>query len=155
MPGAGGRDAALNLGAHGRKQKPAAYSGAPQQAAADRFYRGVHPANRCNHGRGPHTGTLGYSDSLYFCTSLLVVPPALAFFASPEIAGSAIQRKSLVAHAGRNVDMCSGQMRRVRDVFRHWFAVLRCNSVGTALSAVPSNGASVVDKIADGHAVRT
>jgi len=106
-------------------------------------------------GEDSQTGTLRWSDSLYLWSGLPVVPLALGLFAIPEIADLAIQRKSIAGDSGGKMETRAGQLRGVRDVFRHWFLVLRCSSIGAGLGAVPGIGASVIDWIAYGHAART
>lgn len=106
-------------------------------------------------GEDSQTGTLRWSDALYLWSGLPVVPLALGLFAIPEIADLAIQRKSIARDGGRKLETRMGQLRGVRDVFRHWFLVLRCGSIGAGLGAVPGIGASVIDWIAYGHAART
>jgi TctA family transporter len=106
-------------------------------------------------GEDSQSGTLRWSDSLYLWSGLPVVPLALGLFAIPEIADLAIQRKAVAGDGSGKVETHSGQMRGVRDVFRHWFLVLRCSSIGAGLGAIPGIGASVVDWIAYGHAKAT
>lgn len=105
-------------------------------------------------GDDPQTGTLRWTfDSLYLWDGLPVVPLALGLFAIPELADMAIPRKSI---AGDNkMDHGLQQLEGVRDVFKNWFLVLRCASIGSILGAVPGIGASVIDWIAYGHAART
>jgi TctA family transporter len=106
-------------------------------------------------GEDSQTGTLRWSEALYLWSGLPVVPLALGLFAIPEIADLAIQRKSIAGDGGGKMETRMGQLRGVRDVFRHWFLVLRCGSIGAGLGAVPGIGASVIDWIAYGHAART
>src|SRR6202012_5154200 len=41
------------------------------------------------------------------------------------------------------------------DCFTNWFLVLRCASIGSVMGAIPGIGASVIDWISYGHALRT
>ena len=43
----------------------------------------------------------------------------------------------------------------VKDCLRHWFLILRCSWIGSAMGAIPGIGASVIDWISYGHALRT
>ena len=109
-------------------------------------------------GDDPQTGTLRWTfDSLYLWDGLPVVPLALGLFAIPELADLAIQQKSIAAgdDAIERQDTRRGQLLGTGDVFKNWFLVLRCASIGAGLGAVPGIGASVVDWIAYGHAART
>lgn len=109
-------------------------------------------------GDDPQTGTLRWTfDSLYLWDGLPVVPLALGLFAIPELADLAIQQKS-ISKSGDSFekqDTRLGQLEGTRDVFKNWFLVLRCATIGAGLGAVPGIGASVVDWIAYGHAART
>ncbi len=105
-------------------------------------------------GDDPQTGTLRWTfDSLYLWDGLPVVPLALGLFAIPEIADMAITRQRIAAESQVKSQM--SQLTGVRDVFRNWFLLLRCATIGSSLGAVPGIGASVIDWIAYGHAVRS
>jgi TctA family transporter len=115
-------------------------------------------------GDDPQTGTLRWTfDSLYLWDGLPVVPLALGLFALPELADLAIQQKSIAdddavkqgqkqgSQAGNRKEQLVG----VVDVFKNWWLMIRCATIGAGLGAVPGIGASVVDWIAYGHAART
>jgi TctA family transporter len=105
-------------------------------------------------GDDPQTGTLRWTfDTLYLYDGLPVVPLALGLFAVPEIADMVITRQSISGDA-KSISRWS-QWEGVKDVFRNKFLVFRCASIGTFLGAVPGIGASVIDWIAYGHAVRS
>lgn len=105
-------------------------------------------------GDDPQTGTLRWTfDSLYLWDGLPVVPLALGLFAVPEIADMVITRQSI--SGGENVGSRWSQWQGIKDVFRNKFLVLRCASIGSGLGAIPGIGASIIDWIAYGHAVRT
>jgi TctA family transporter len=109
-------------------------------------------------GDDPQTGTLRWTfDSLYLWDGLPVVPLALGLFAIPELADLAIQQKSISTSGDsfEKQDTRLGQLEGTKDVFKNWFLVLRCATIGAGLGAVPGIGASVVDWIAYGHAART
>jgi TctA family transporter len=113
-------------------------------------------------GDDPQTGTLRWTfDSLYLWDGLPVVPLALGLFAIPELADLAIQQKSIAAGVDgeqedfQKQDTRLGQLEGTKDVFKNWWLVLRCATIGAGLGAVPGIGASVVDWIAYGHAART
>ena len=105
-------------------------------------------------GDDPQTGTLRWTfDSLYLWDGLPVVPLALGLFAIPELADMAITRQTISGGAEAGSRM--SQIRGVRDVLRNKFLLLRCATIGSSLGAVPGIGASVIDWIAYGHAVRS
>lgn len=106
-------------------------------------------------GDDPQTGTLRWTfDSLYLWDGLPVVPLALGLFAIPELADLAIQQKSIKADDAPT-EVTDSQLIGVKDVFKNWFLVFRCATIGAGLGAVPGIGASVIDWIAYGHAART
>src|SRR6202158_861950 len=43
----------------------------------------------------------------------------------------------------------------IKDCWEHWFLILRCSWIGSAMGAIPGIGASVIDWISYGHALRT
>ncbi len=105
-------------------------------------------------GDDPQTGTLRWTfDSLYLWDGLPVVPLALGLFAIPEIADMAITRQRIAVEGQVKSEM--SQLTGIRDVFRNWFLLLRCATIGSSLGAVPGIGASVIDWIAYGHALRS
>ncbi len=105
-------------------------------------------------GDDPQTGTLRWTfDSLYLYDGLPVVPLALGLFAIPEIADMVITRQSISGNA--NAGSRWSQLQGIKDVFRNKFLLLRCATIGSTLGAVPGIGASVIDWIAYGHAVRS
>ena len=105
-------------------------------------------------GDDPQTGTLRWTfDTLYLYDGLPVVPLALGLFAIPEIADMVITRQTI--SGGANIGSRWSQWEGVKDVFRNKFLVLRCASIGSGFGAIPGIGASVIDWIAYGHAVRS
>jgi len=105
-------------------------------------------------GDDPQTGTLRWTfDSLYLWDGLPVVPLALGLFAVPEIADMVITRQSI--SGGVAASSRWSQWEGVKDVFRNKFLLFRCATIGAGLGAIPGIGASVIDWIAYGHAVRS
>ena len=105
-------------------------------------------------GDDPQTGTLRWTfDTIYLYDGLPVVPLALGLFAIPEIADMVITRQSI--SGGANAGSRWSQWEGVKDVFRNKWLVLRCASIGSGLGAIPGIGASIIDWIAYGHAVRS
>jgi hypothetical protein len=78
----------------------------------------------------------------------------LGVFALPELCDLAIARTAVVAD-GVAIDTKTGMLAGVRDCLRNWFLILRCSWIGAAMGAVPGIGASVIDWISYGHALRT
>jgi TctA family transporter len=105
-------------------------------------------------GEDSQTGTFRWTfDTLYLWDGIPVVPIALGLFAVPEIADMVISRKSIAGNS--DVGSRWAQWEGVKDVFRNKFLMFRCSTIGAGLGAVPGIGASVIDWIAYGHAVRT
>ena len=104
-------------------------------------------------GMDPQTGVIRWAfGALYLWDGVPLVPVALGLFALPEIVDLVIKGTSIadVPKAAIN-----GVWLGIRDVFRHWFLVLRCSAVGVWVGATPGLGASVVDWFAYGHAIQT
>ena len=105
-------------------------------------------------GSDPQTGTLRWTfDSLYLWDGMPIVPVALGLFALPELADLFISRAAISGKTVENVR--EGQLQGVRDVIDNWWLVMRCSWLGAALGAVPGIGASIIDWVAYGHALKT
>jgi TctA family transporter len=106
-------------------------------------------------GTDPQSGTLRWTmDTLYLWDGLPLVPLTLGIFALPELCDLAIGRTAIVQE-GQTIDTKSGMLLGVQDCLRHWFLILRCSWIGSAMGAIPGIGASVIDWISYGHALRT
>jgi TctA family transporter len=106
-------------------------------------------------GTDPQSGTLRWTmDSLYLWDGLPLVPLTLGIFALPELCDLAIGRTAVVQE-GQTLDTKTGMMLGVKDCMTHWFLILRCSWIGSAMGAIPGIGASVIDWISYGHALRT
>jgi len=106
-------------------------------------------------GTDPQSGTLRWTmDTLYLWDGLPLVPLTLGIFALPELCDLAIGRMAVVKE-GITLDTKSGMLLGVQDCMKHWFLILRCAWLGAAMGAIPGIGASVIDWISYGHALRT
>jgi len=106
-------------------------------------------------GTDPQSGTLRWTmDTLYLWDGLPLVPLTLGVFALPELCDLAIGRMAVVQE-GQTIDTKTGMLLGVQDCMRHWFLILRCSWIGSAMGAIPGIGASVIDWISYGHALRT
>lgn len=107
-------------------------------------------------GSDPQTGTLRWTmDSLYLWDGLPLVPLTLGLYALPELCDLAIARTSVVGEGGIKLDVKTGMLLGVKDCFTHWWLIVRCSWIGSALGAVPGIGASIIDWVSYGHALRT
>jgi TctA family transporter len=106
-------------------------------------------------GTDPQSGTLRWTlDTLYLWDGMPLVPFTLGIFALPELCDLAISRMAVVG-AGELVDTKTGMLLGVKDCLKHWFLILRCAWIGSAMGAIPGIGASVIDWISYGHALKT
>jgi TctA family transporter len=105
-------------------------------------------------GDDPQTGTLRWTfDTLYLWDGVPISPIALAMFAIPELADLAIGRTSVAGQSYRAT--ARSQWQGTKDVFRHWWLMIRCSSIGSVLGSMPGIGAAVIDWIAYAHAAKT
>jgi putative tricarboxylic transport membrane protein len=106
-------------------------------------------------GSRSESGTLRWTfDTLYLYDGVPLVPAMLGLFAVPELCELAVARKKIAGDHAADINL-SNQWQGVRDVGRHWWLVLRCSILGTALGAIPGIGSAVIDWIAYGYAQRT
>jgi TctA family transporter len=106
-------------------------------------------------GSDPQTGTLRWTmDSLYLWDGLPLVPVTLGVFALPELCDLAVSRMAVVT-GDRVIDTKTGMLLGIKDCMTHWFLILRCSWIGSAMGACPGIGVSVIDWISYGHALRT
>ncbi len=105
-------------------------------------------------GEEPNTAIERWTfGTLYLLDGIPLVPLALGLFALPELADMAIARRSIPTDSMRATR--HGQMAGIRDTLRNFPLVLRGSAIGSVLGAVPGIGASVIDWIAYGHALRS
>lgn len=105
-------------------------------------------------GEEPNTAVDRWTfGTLYLLDGLPLVPVALGLFAVPELADMAIARRAFVdtEKHGQRFQQLDG----VKDTFANFFLVVRGSGIGAILGAVPGIGASVIDWIAYGHALKT
>ena len=106
-------------------------------------------------GTDPQTGTLRWTlDSIYLWEGLPLVPMTLGVFALPELCDLLVGRTAVV-QSKQLVSTRDGLLLGAKDCFTHWFLVLRCAWIGSVMGAIPGIGASVIDWISYGHALRT
>jgi len=100
-------------------------------------------------------GTLRWTfETLYLWDGVPLVSVVLGLFALPELAELAVTRQRIAGEHVANITL-SSQWQGVGDVVRHWWLVLRCSLLGTALGAIPGVGSAVIDWIAYGYAQRS
>ena len=103
-------------------------------------------------GTAPITGDLRYTfGTLYLVEGVPLVVVGLGLFAIPEIVGL-LDSRGAIAQSLKNE---KGWLIGIRDVFRNWFLVLRCSTLGCLVGALPGLGGTVVDWIAYSHLKQT
>ena len=106
-------------------------------------------------GSDPQTGTLRWTmGQLYLWEGLPLVPLTLGIFALPELCDLMIARTA-VTSVNKKMNLNSGLYQGIKDCFDNWFLVVRCSALGSTLGAIPGIGASVIDWLSYGHALRT
>ncbi len=106
-------------------------------------------------GSDPQTGTLRWTfDNLYLWDGLPLTPVLLGLFALPELCDLLITRLAIVS-SGKATDVYKGQWQGVKDCFENWWLILRCSWIGGGIGSIPGIGASVIDWLAYGHALKT
>ena len=104
-------------------------------------------------GMDPQSGRLRWVlGELYLWDGIPLVPVTLGIFAIPEIIDLTIKGTRIADVPAQSM---KGVVGGIRDVFRHWFLVIRCSALGVWVGAIPGLGASVVDWFAYGHALQT
>jgi putative tricarboxylic transport membrane protein len=107
-------------------------------------------------GSGSQTGTERWTfDSLYLWDHLPLIPFTLGLFAMPELAEMAVTRSSIARGTHIPDFTLKAQWQGARDALSHWWLIVRCGWLGAILGTIPGLGASSIDWIAYGHAVRT
>lgn len=91
-------------------------------------------------------------DSIYLFDGLSIIVVSLGLFAIPELADMCIEGTQISSVPKQAM---KGVGHGMRDVFTHWWLMLRCSFLGTWIGIIPGLGSAVVDWIAYGHARQT
>ena len=103
-------------------------------------------------GSAPITGDPRFTfDTLYLLEGIPLVIVGLGLFAIPEIVGL-LDSKGAIAKSLKNE---KGWLAGMSDVFRNWWLVVRCSTLGVVVGALPGLGGTVVDWIAYSHLKQT
>jgi TctA family transporter len=89
--------------------------------------------------------------SSYFWDGVSLVITSMGLYAVPEMI-DLFRRKTSIAEME---PLKGGQWQGVKDVFTHWWLVVRCSIVGVWVGALPGLGSSVADWFAYAHAMQT
>jgi TctA family transporter len=87
----------------------------------------------------------------YLVDGISLILVGLGLFAVPEMIALAVRRTSIAETEG----LGSGLVQGMRDVFKHWWLVIRCSLIGVWVGVLPGLGGSVADWFAYAHAVQT
>jgi TctA family transporter len=90
-------------------------------------------------------------EDFYLWDGIHLVLIALGIFAVPELVDLSVRRTS-VSESGK---IGKGQWEGAKDVFRHWWLVIRSSAMGVWVGMIPGLGSSVADWFAYAHAVQT
>ena len=103
-------------------------------------------------GSAPITGDPRFTfDTLYLIEGMPLVIVGLGLFAIPEIVGL-LDNKGAIA---KSLRIERGWLTGIADVFKNWWLVLRCSTLGCLVGALPGLGGTVVDWIAYSHLRQT
>jgi putative tricarboxylic transport membrane protein len=89
--------------------------------------------------------------SAYFWDGVSLIITSMGLYAVPEMI-DLFRRKTSIAEME---PLKGGQWQGVKDVFTHWWLVVRCSIVGVWVGAMPGLGSSVADWFAYAHAMQT
>jgi putative tricarboxylic transport membrane protein len=90
-------------------------------------------------------------DTVYLVDKIPLIIIGLSMFALPEIV-DLLRRQQTISERGV---LGKGWTQGLKDVFKHWWIVVRCAGIGTVVGALPGLGGAVVDWIAYSHVIQT
>ncbi|HTI85210.1 MAG TPA: tripartite tricarboxylate transporter permease [Alphaproteobacteria bacterium] len=90
-------------------------------------------------------------DGTYLWNGLSIVIVSMGVFAIPELFELAVKRTRITD----TLELGSGLWEGCKDVFRHWWLVIRSSAVGVWVGILPGLGSAVADWFAYAHAVQT
>jgi TctA family transporter len=104
-------------------------------------------------GLDPISGIQRYTfGQLFLWDGIGLVPITIGFYAIPETIELAVLGSSI---ANKEVGALGGVMEGVKDTFRHFWLVIRCSALGTAIAIIPGMGAATTQWLAYAHAVQS
>ena len=87
----------------------------------------------------------------YLVDGISIVLIGLGLFAIPEMIALSVRRTPI----SETQSLGHGTMQGIKDVFHHWWLMIRCAIVGVWVGVLPGLGSSVADWFAYAHAVQT
>jgi TctA family transporter len=104
-------------------------------------------------GLDPISGIQRYTfGQLFLWDGIGLVPITIGFYAIPETIELAVLGSSI---AKKEVGSLGGVMEGIKDTFRHFWLVIRCSALGTAIAIIPGMGAATTQWLAYAHAVQS
>jgi len=106
-------------------------------------------------GLDPITGTSRLAfHTMYLIDGLKIIPVLLGTFALPEVVNLMATGKT-IAQTGSIATARSDILEGIKDVFRHWWLLLRTSLIGVLIGIIPGIGAEVAVWVCYGHAKQT
>ena len=101
------------------------------------------------------TGALRYTGgNLYFWQGINIIPVMMGLFALTEVIDLAVKGGTIAK--GEKTEVKFADIKQgIRDVFKHWWLMVRCSAIGTGIGIVPGVGGVVAQFICYGHAKQT
>lgn len=103
-------------------------------------------------GFAPNTGFARFDfDWSYLIDGVPLVPVVLGMFAVPEVIDLLVSRSTIASQQSAK----NGRLSGIKDVFRNWFLVVKCGTIGTVCGMIPGLGGLVAEWLGYGHAVQS
>jgi TctA family transporter len=107
-------------------------------------------------GVAPQTGVQRWTfDQLYLSDGIPLIPIALGVFAIPELVDMTLGGTGTKIAANAQITSTSTKWRGVKDVFEHWWLLVRSSFIGSWIGILPGIGSGSAIWLAYGHAVQS
>ena len=107
-------------------------------------------------GDTPQTGVQRWTfDQLYLSDGIPLIPVALGVFAIPELIDMTLGESGKTIARVTPLTSISTKWQGVKDVFRHWWLLVRSSLLGSWIGILPGIGSASAIWLAYGHAVQT
>jgi len=107
-------------------------------------------------GVAPQTGVQRWTfDQLYLSDGIPLIPIALGVFAIPELVDMTLGGGGTKIAANAQITGTSTKWRGVKDVFEHWWLLVRSSFIGSWIGILPGIGSGSAIWLAYGHAVQS
>ncbi|HEY2921266.1 MAG TPA: tripartite tricarboxylate transporter permease, partial [Candidatus Binatia bacterium] len=107
-------------------------------------------------GVAPQTGVQRWTfDQLYLSDGIPLIPIALGVFAIPELVDMTLGGTGTKIAANAQITGTSTKWRGVKDVFEHWWLLVRSSFIGSWIGILPGIGSGSAIWLAYGHAVQS